>query len=146
MLVRDAMLPNPLTLTPDTKVAEFVDAVLGSNQTTGAVVDQGGLLVGVVSVLDVFRRILPSYVERGRNLASVMHESYFDEAFAELTAVPVRDIMVTEVQTLPPDIGIMQAIHTFVFDRYKTIPVCDEDGRYLGSVTRRSVLRRVTSV
>ena len=144
MLVKDAMLPNPLTVGPDTSVAQFVDDVLGSNQTTGSVIDDDGRLVGVVSVLDVFRRILPSYVQPGRNLGAMIHEGHFDEEFAALTTVPVRSIMTREVETLSPDEGIMRAIQIFVFDRYKTIPVV-EDGKFVGSVTRRSVLRRVTN-
>lgn len=144
MLVQDAMLPNPLTVTPETSVAQFVDDVLGSNQTTGVVVNEDGILLGVVSVLDVFRRILPSYVDLGENLASIIHEGFFDEAFAELAAVPVKSVMVPEVHTLAPDEGIMRAVKIFVFERFKTIPVVDK-GRYVGSVTRRSVLRRVTN-
>ncbi len=144
MLVQDAMLPNPLTVKPETSVAQFIDDVLGSNQTTGVVVNDDGILLGVVSVLDVFRRILPSYVDLGENLASIIHEGFFDEAFAELTAVPVKSVMITEVHTLAPDEGIMRAVKIFVFERFKTIPVVDK-GRYVGSVTRRSVLRRVTN-
>lgn len=142
MLVRDAMLPNPLTVKPETSVAQFVDDVLGSNQTAGVVVNERGKLLGVVSVLDVFRRILPKYVDLGENLASMIHEDFFDEAFARLSAVPVSSVMTREVQSLAPDEGIMRAVKIFVFDRFKTIPVI-KDGLYVGSVTRRSVLRRV---
>ena len=144
MFVQDAMLPNPLTVTPETSVVDFVCAVLASNQTTGVVIGDGDRVLGVVSVLDVFRRILPSYVDLRRDLANVFHDSFFDEEFAILRTVPVSTIMITEVITLAPKDAIMRAVQIFVYDRYKTIPVV-ESGRYVGSVTRRSVLRRVTA-
>jgi len=141
MLVRSAMLPDPLTVSPDTTVVEFIRAVLGSNQTTAAVVN-GDRLLGIVSVHDVFQKILPPYVDS--EIAEVIREGYFDEKFAKLTHVPVSKVMITDVSTLGPDEAVIKAVVQFVRKNHKTIPVI-EDGRYIGTVTRRSVLRRVTN-
>ena len=138
------MLPDPLTVSPDTSVADFVSLVLGSNQTTGVVLGPGEQILGVVSVLDVFRRILPSYIDLRRDLANVFHEGFFDEEFAALRSVPVKSIMTTEVQTVGPHETIMRAVQIFVYDRNKAIPVVEND-KFVGTVTRRSVLRRVTA-
>lgn len=141
MLVRSALIPNPLVVRPEVSVVEFVDAVLNSNQTTAAVVD-GERLVGVVSVRDIFDEILPAYVDMDEKLAGVLHARYFDEQFARLRAHKVESLMVREVDTLKPEDAIMKAVAMFVRHGRKTIPVL-ESGRYVGSVTRRSVLMAV---
>jgi len=140
MLVRSAMLPDPLTVRPETTLVEFIRAVLGSNQTTAAVVD-GDRLLGVVSVHDIFLKILPPYV--GHEIAEVIREGYFEEKFVKFTNIAVADVMVTDVSTLSPNEAVIKAVALFVRKSHKTIPVI-ENGRYIGSLTRRSVLRRVT--
>ncbi len=143
MLVRDAMLPNPLVLAPENSVLEFCRRVLESNQTTAVVIDCEQRLRGIVSVRDVFERVLPHYVSIVGRLAGVIREGYFDEKFEEFKHLAVSQIMTTEVNTLAPDDAVIQAVGAFHQHGHKTIPVL-ENGRFLGSITRRSVLRRVT--
>jgi CBS domain-containing protein len=142
MFVRDAMVATPLVVDPATSVGEFVRRLLASNQTTAAVVEAGGL-VGMVSIEDVFRRLVPSYIAMDAKLAEVVHASYFEEAFVRLERVAVREVMATAVDALEPQDPIMRAVELFVSRRRKTVPVL-EGGRFIGSVTRRSVLQVVT--
>lgn len=142
MLARDAILPNPLTVSPDTTVLEFIDSVLNSNQTTAAVLD-GDRLVGMISVKDVFQRILPAYVDMAGRLADVMHAGYFEEKFEKFKHTQVREIMSTEIDSIAPDDAVIQAVAMFVKQDRKTLPVLDGN-TFVGSLTRRSVLWMVT--
>jgi CBS domain-containing protein len=142
MRARDAMIPNPLVIAPTTTLLEFVLAVLGSNQTTAAVV-QDGRLLGMVSVDDVFRQLIPHYVGMVGHLADVLHETYFEESFERLKGTPVEKVMAREVDSMAPDEPLMHAVAMFVQKARKTLPVLDQ-GRYVGSVTRRSVLQAAT--
>jgi predicted transcriptional regulator len=77
-------------------------------------------------------------------LAGLMHEGYFEEKFAEFKHLMVGDIMTKEVDTLRPHDAVIEAVGMFYRKGHKTIPVI-ENGLYIGSITRRSVLRKVTS-
>jgi len=134
------LLPNPLIVTPETSLLQFIRRVLDSNQTT-AVVLQGEQMVGIVSVHDIFRKILPPYV--GHMLANAIREGFFEERFEKFASIAVSEIMTRRVQSLAPGDEVIKAVALFVRSNYKTIPVL-EGGRFVGSVTRRSILHRVS--
>jgi CBS domain-containing protein len=138
MFVRDALIPTPLVVVPSTTLLDFIHMVLNSNQTIAAVVEDGTLL-GVLSAADVFRSLLPHYIAMDARLATAVHADYVEEQFEKFKLRRAEDVMVAEVDTLPPDASIMEAVALFVHSGRKTVPVV-ADGRFVGSVTRRSVL------
>jgi len=138
MLVRDALIPTPLVVQPTTTLLEFIHMVLNSNQTNAVVVEDG-LLRGLLSASDVFRSLLPHYIAMDERLAPAVHPSYVEEQWEKFKLREAREVMVTELDTLPPEASIMQAVSLFVQRDRKTVPVVS-DGRFIGSVTRRSVL------
>ena len=138
MIVRDALVPNPLIVAPETTLFELIDLILAGNQTTAAVVDNGRL-VGMVSAQDVLEPLLPSYVAMDANLAGVLREDYFERVLGKLRNVRVVDAMERHIEVLPPDAPVMQAVAMFLRKGLKTVPVVD-GGRFVGSITRRSVL------
>lgn len=144
MLVRDAMLPNPLLVSPTTTILDFVNRVLDSNQTAAVVIDDKGALCGLVSVHDVFQAILPHYVSMEDRLAAVIHEGYFEERATAFKSMTVADLMVTEVDCISPDDAVIKAVGLFVRTKRKTLPVI-KDGQFIGTITRRSLLRKVTT-
>lgn len=141
MLVRDALVATPFVVTPDTTLFEFVDGILGGNQTTASVVEHS-LLVGIVSATDVLKQLVPSYLAMDESLAHVLHDSFFEEELVKLRNVLVRHAMTRKVDVLPPDASVMAAVSMFVRHGRKTVPIV-EQGRFVGAVTRRSVLRLV---
>ena len=53
----------------------------------------------------------------------------------------VRDYMVSDVFTLPPDMNIMRAIYLLAEKDLSGVPVVDDDGRLLGILTERDCVR-----
>ena len=143
MLVRSALLPNPLIVSPKTTVLEFCHNVLDSNQTTAAVIDDDDRLRGMVSLTNVFKKIVPHYVDMNSKLAHVIREGYFEEKFEEFKHTAVEDIMERDTRTIKPEDTVMIALELFSTEAYKTLPVV-ENGKFVGTITRRSVLRQVT--
>ncbi|MBL8729891.1 MAG: CBS domain-containing protein [Planctomycetes bacterium] len=141
MLVRDALVHSPFVVSPNATLFALVDGILAGNQTTASVVD-GDRLVGVVSATDVLKQLVPAYLAMDENLAHVLHASFFEEELGKLRNVQVHHAMVRDVDTLPPDASVMQAVAMFVRRGHKTVPIVD-DGRFVGAVTRRSVLKLV---
>lgn len=143
MRARDAMIPTPLVVLPGCTLLELIQSVLNSNQTTAVVVEAGKLL-GIVSVEDILRGILPHYVDLDERLAHAIHEGYFEEKFEKFKHTTVQEVMSTEVDCAAPDDPIIMIVAKFVRHKRKTVPIL-ENGRYVGSVTRRSVLWTVTN-
>lgn len=143
MYVKQALIPNPLTTTPEANLVNLVLSILDCDQTTAAVIDSRGKLVGMVGVHDFFRKIIPHYVDMDQKLMNVMHEGYFEERFKRSQKITVGEVMVTEIDALAPDDALIRAVAMLVQKRRKTLPVVEGD-RFIGLVTRRSVLRAVT--
>ena len=145
MNVRSAILGNSLAVNKETSVYDLVEKILGTNQTTAAVLDDDGTLVGIVGAHDVLRRMVPAYLDMGAKLMDLIHDGYFEEKFAQFQGMKVWSIMVTQMDSLDPDDSLIKAAAMFVEKRRKSLPVLDKDGKFLGMVTRRSILSKVFS-
>lgn len=146
MLVKQAMLANPLTVKPDTSIYELIGAILGTNQTTAGVLDHSGKLVGIVGAHDILRKLVPRYLDMGTKLKDLIHDGYFEEKFVVFQNMTVESIMVQNMDWVAPDDTIIKAAAMFVEKRRKTLPVLDRDGNYLGVITRRSILACVLEI
>jgi len=142
MAIRDALDANPLTVPPDATVIQLIEAILGTKHTTAAVLDAEGRLLGMVGAHDVFRKIVPKYLQTDRNLMDVFHDGYYEEKFVLFKETPVSQIMSTKLDAVHPDDPIIKAVALIVDKRRKTLPVIESDGAFIGLITRRSLLRR----
>ena len=145
MYVRDALISNPVTVSPDEPFAELVAKILASPQAKAAVLDSVGRVVGVVGVHDVLRKIVPHYLDLDEKLMEVMHEGYAEERLLRLTDLTAKDLMTDDVDCVTPDDTLIKAVSLIVEKRRKSLPVIDDKRRFLGMVTRRSILQRVVS-
>lgn len=145
MYVRDALIPNPVTVSPDEPFAELVAKLLASPQAKAAVLDAENRVVGVVGVHDVLRKIVPHYLDLDQKLMEVMHEGYAEERLLRLTDVVARDLMTAKVDCVSPDDTMIKAVSLIVEKRRKSLPVIDDKGRFIGIVTRRGILQRIVS-
>ena len=57
--VRDVMTPAVFSVTPESPAARVVEEMLALGVHRLFVVDQGGVLVGVISTIDILRKLLP---------------------------------------------------------------------------------------
>lgn len=142
MNVRSAMLEHPVTTHPEETFGELLSRLVVSRQATAAVLDDRGKLLGLVGIHDILRKIVPVYVDLDTKLMEVMHENYLEERMSRLKDTRVRDFMTTELDTVSPDDTLIKAVVIIVEHRRKTLPVVQE-GKFLGMVTRRSILEKV---
>jgi len=143
MLVKYAMVEEPLQVSPKTGLREMLDLLLQCNQDTVAVVEADGRLVGVVGAHDVLRMIVPLYVDMDEALAALIHDGYFEERFASLKGVTAADIVNTQVDTVAPNNTLIQAATLFLTHHRHALPVV-EGGKHVGMITRRSLFKRVS--
>lgn len=142
MYVRDAMLTEPVTSRPTEPFLEFLHRVVDSRQATAAVLSDENRLLGLVGIHDVLRKVVPVYVDLDTKLMEVMHEGYFEERLSRLEGLTVADLMCTEIDSISPDDTLIKTAALMVENRRKTLPVL-QDGKFVGMITRRSLLERV---
>lgn len=145
MYVHEAMLPNPVTTQRDESFVSLLRRVVNERQATAAVLDDGGRLLGVVGIHDILRRIVPHYLDLDLKLMEVLHASYFEERLLKFEDLPVGDMMSTDLDTVAPDDTLIKAASLIVERRRKTLPVIDAEGRFIGMLTRRSLLEHVVA-
>ncbi|MBE9917970.1 betaine/proline/choline family ABC transporter ATP-binding protein [Paenibacillus donghaensis] len=120
-LVDEVMITNPVTAFPNRGLAEAIKMMEMKRVDSLLIVDRNRQLQGAVSIY----RVLDQYGEEGKSVADVMH--------------PVR-YSVTSGTTLPQAIEIMDK------HQLSNLPVIDENNRFLGLITRGSVVKHLAEV
>lgn len=121
---RDLMATNLLTFTPDQHIHEAIDALL-SRGVSGGPVLSGGRLVGILSEKDCLNLVVQG------------------AAHQQPVGDTVGSFMKSEVVTIRPDADLLTIGGLFLRNPFRRLPVVDYDGRVVGQVSRRDVLRGI---
>jgi CBS domain-containing protein len=111
---------KPVILRPDATVAEAVHAMV-EHRTGCVIVVEGDQLVGIFTERDLVRKVS----ERGE----------------ALTSFRVAEFMTPEPETLTLDDPIAFALNRMSLGGYRHVPLIDEQGRAMGIVSVRDVVR-----
>jgi CBS domain-containing protein len=123
LTVAHYMAKDLITVHPDVPASQGI-LLLVKHQISGMpVVNDQGNIVGILSERDC--------------LKTFVHARYHN-----LPTTAVRDLMSTEVHTIGPDLGILEVAEVFLNGHYRRLPVV-ENGRLVGQISRRDVLRAV---
>ena len=126
--IEDFMNPKPVTVLPDTSIVEVAKLTLKHKVSGVLVADKTKKLLGMISELDCLREMSGSIYHDGRNASSLSAE----------------DIMTKEVTTVSPDAQLFDVMTSMLHQRQRRRPVV-ENGRVIGQVTCRQLLRIITS-
>lgn len=143
MIVKNSLIDDPLTVAPETTVLELIQIFIDSAHETAAVIDNDDRLVGMVGVHDIFKAVVPYYVELDEDLMNVLHAGFFEEHFDRIKTKPARAFMSTHIDSVLETDAVIKAVAIFVHHRRKSLPVLDQDKQFVGMITRSSVLDRL---
>ena len=137
-LVQDVMTRDVLVVTPGTPYREIVDSLVRRQVTAAPVVDQEGRVLGVVSEADVLHKVefIGDEHER-RTFERPSRRSAREKAHAAVAS----DLMSAPAITVRPETSVVAAARRIETARVKRLPVVDADGRLVGIVSRRDLLR-----
>jgi CBS domain-containing protein len=124
--VRDYMDKSFSTLSPDMDVYQAIDILLKKNITGAAVVDQKGVLLGILSEKDCLRTLVHG-------------------AYSALPSGIVADYMTKNVVTISPDLDIFSTADMFFTHVFRRLLVV-ENGKLVGQITRRDLLRVIQKI
>ena len=137
-LVKDLMTPQVVTIGPATPFKEIVTRLANHRVSAVPVVDDDGLVLGVVSEADLLLKEefpdpdadIPLFWTKRRRLER-------DRA----AATTARDLMSIAVVSIAPDATVAEAARRMHTAGVKRLPVLDEGGRLVGIVSRADLLK-----
>ena len=137
-LVKDLMTPQVVTIGPATPFKEIVARLANHRVSAVPVVDDDGLVLGVVSEADLLLKEefpdpdadIPLFLTKRRRLER-------DRA----AATTARDLMSIAVVSIAPDATVAEAARRMHTAGVKRLPVLDEGGRLVGIVSRADLLK-----
>ena len=130
--IHEVMTPRPITATPGTTLGELVWQFDRLNFNAIPVVDVGGVLVGIVTKLDVLRALRPAPDVEVRTPQAI-------------TSQRVESIMRRGVVAVEPEDPLVVAADLMVATRLRSIPVVQRSGGVarivVGIVSQGDLLR-----
>ena len=136
-LVRDVMTADPATVTPATPLKDVADILVRQRIGAVPVVTPQGRMAGVVTEVDLLRKEQLQRDPDGRHSAHLPYRIRRDIATAETAG----ELMNRYPATAPAGTSVPEAAR--LMDRHETrfLLVTSEDGKLLGVVTARDLLR-----
>ncbi len=123
--VKDYMTKKLITFKPDQPMSEVIATLSNKNISGGPVVDDKGILVGMISEGDCLKQVVKGLYNNSPNHHGV-----------------VQDHMTTEVITVSPDLNIFELAQNFLSMKLRRFPVMQE-GKLVGQISQRDVMRAV---
>lgn len=115
------------------------------SSVNGMVVLQHGIkLVGIVSIKDVIRAVIPSYLMDIHG--EFTWEGMLEERTKKAGQVLVQNIMSTDLVTIGPDDKLLQCADLMIEKNLQRLPVVDKSGRVLGMVHIRDMYLTITDI
>lgn len=139
MRVRDIMTSPVTTVTPDTPVREALRVMLDRRISGLPVVDDVGMLVGLVSEGDFLRRSELGTEKKRSWLDFLRGHGRAAEDYAHSHGRTVGEVMSREVVAISHNAPLEEAVALMEKRRVRRLPVTDGDA--LGIVTRSDILR-----
>jgi len=122
--VSDYMTEIPVTVTAPMPIMAAVRLFVENDISSVIVIDANNMPIGILTERDCIRTALQS--------------GYFDES-----AGIVGDYMSTNITTVGPEDSLMDVAQLFADSPFRRCPVVSE-GRLVGMISRRNVLRALT--
>lgn len=144
MRVRDLMTPDMVTVGPGTPVDELVGLLVEKEINGVPVVDENGLVLGMVTTGDLIHRVAGEHVP---SRDSIWRESLYKSVFGRAGSDPnpaegatAAEVMSRNPAYVAPADDMAVAARLLIEHRVKSLPVLEE-GRLVGMVSRLDLLR-----
>jgi CBS domain-containing protein len=141
MKAADVMVTKVITVTPETRVEEIAETLLGNGISAVPVVDAAGAVLGIVSEGDLIHRT-ETGTERRRAwwLRLLTANETLEHEFIKAHARKAADLMTHPAVTVTPETPLSEIAALLERHRIKRVPVVDR-GRLVGIVSRANLVQ-----
>ncbi|GMT46455.1 MAG: hypothetical protein IEMM0007_0021 [bacterium] len=144
MKAKDIMEPVKDTLTPETTLKDAVNRMRvagrgdGRAGAKGMIVLDNGKLAGIVSIKDILKAIIPSYMTL-TELGEFTWDGMLEEMAKKVSDKKVEEIMTRNVITVSEDAPLMECADHVVKYNLQRIPVLNRDKKVVGIIYVRDI-------
>jgi CBS domain-containing protein len=154
MLVKDIMEPITTNwLSPDMTLQDAVCKMeetkwgpFGASVNGMVVLKDGCKLVGVLSLKNVIRAVIPSYMVLDEKLGGFTWDGMIEERTERAKGKKVAEVMSADVMTIAPDASTMRCADIMVEHNLQRIPVVEKSGKVVGIVHIRDMYMAITDL
>ncbi len=154
MQVKEIMEPITTNwLSPDMTLQEAVCKMeetkwgpFGASVNGMVVLGEGGKLVGVLSLKNVIRAVIPSYMVLDEKLGGFTWDGMIEERTERAKGKKVAEVMSADVLTIAPNDSTMRCADTMVEHHLQRIPVVEKSGKVVGIVHIRDMYMAITDL
>lgn len=140
MKAREFMRRDLTSVELDATIAEVIYLMEQSGLSSLPVLDDEGVLVGVISEKDLIRAALPGNLEMLHSASFLPSLNQLTRRLQEMADHPVSEYMRSDVIFVRPDDEDLQIADTLIRHELKQIPVVDEQGHLVGVIRRIDLL------
>ena len=150
MKARDLMVPLQEYLSPGNSLKEaahLLRVARRGEEKAGVkalpVLDEGGNLVGILSIGDILKAVYPAYMylmDLGEFTWDGMVESFAKQAADK----KVEDLMTRKVVTVHEDSTLMECVDHMLKNNAKRVPVLNKDNKVVGMLYEKDVFYEIT--
>jgi CBS domain-containing protein len=140
----DIMTRDPITLSPETEIAEAAKLLLEKNINGVPVLDGTGQLVGILCQSDLIRQQkrlpIPSIFTLLDGIIPLTSMKHLEKEVRKITGTTVAHTMTSNPVAVRSDMTIQEIAGLMVDKNFHTLPVVDE-GKLVGVIGKEDVLR-----
>lgn len=145
MKVKDVMVREVKSLSPEVDVSEALDLLLKMQISGLPVIDENNKLVGMFTEKEVLSKILPSYIERVGAFTYKEDPKTIKQKITQLGTLKVKDLMRREVVTVDEDCALYEAAHLMLTKKARRIPVLNKAKEVVGIIARVDIVKALFS-
>ena len=124
--VTDYMVRKLITFKPETEIKEVIDSLLKNRITGAPVLNDKNEVVGLMDDKDCLKVLVGS--------------AYYNHPGSKDT---VADYMSNMMKTISIHDNIVDVANVFMQTKYKRLLVMDDEGKLVGQISRRDILRAI---
>lgn len=145
MKASDIMTREVVAVAPDTPVREVAQLMV-DHHISGVPVIEHGKLVGIISENDLLRRVeIGTEKTRSRWLQFLTSDDTLLAEYVRTRGRQARDVMSTDVVTVPPDAPIATIAEIMASRHIKRLPIV-QGGKVVGSVSRANLVQALATI
>ncbi len=145
---KDIMTKKVTTISPDTLLREAIDILLGHGFNGLPVIDQDGVLIGILTEFDIIVAGTSIHIPALKRSADNpdFYKGAMKEDLDRILNMKVKEVMNTEPFVLGEDAPIEEVVKAFSeHHRINPIPIVDDNRKILGLVSRYDIIKFVKS-
>lgn len=145
MLAKDIMTKDVITVHKDDVIESVIKLLLENNISGAPVVDDEGILLGIVSEGDLIYKSkkfhFPLYFTILDSYIFLEQPKMIEEQISKMTAYKVESMMSTVVHSVKQE-DTVEEIATIMNEKgVNRVPVVDENKKVVGIVTRKDIIK-----